>query len=133
MCGTSALRLAHSVLVVSSVCPQRHNASVESFIEELVVRRELSDNHCFYNARYDSLDGASSWARETLLKHAADPRSHLYTLGQFECGVTHDPLWNAAQLQMVNEGKMHGFLRMCQWGTASAAASPLIEAHSLKL
>lgn len=99
---------------VPSLCPQRHNASVQSFIEELVVRRELSDNHCFYNSRYDSIEGASAWARESLLKHATDPRSHLYTLAEFECAVTHDPLWNAAQLQMVTEGKMHGFLRMCE-------------------
>jgi deoxyribodipyrimidine photo-lyase len=90
----------------------RYSESVASFIEELVVRRELSDNHCFYNERYDSIDGASAWARESLLKHVGDPRTHLYTLGEFEFGCTHDPLWNASQHQMVSEGKLHGFLRM---------------------
>jgi deoxyribodipyrimidine photo-lyase len=31
---------------------------------------------------------------------------------QFEAGETHDKLWNAAQLEMVHAGKMHGFMRM---------------------
>lgn len=31
---------------------------------------------------------------------------------QLEKGETHDELWNAAQLQMVHHGKMHGFMRM---------------------
>lgn len=90
----------------------RYNESVNSFVEELVVRRELSDNHCWYNPKYDSIDGASGWAKETLLKHAVDKRPFLYSLGEFEFAVTYDSLWNAAQLQMIHEGKMHGFLRM---------------------
>ncbi|XP_028650777.1 CPD photolyase isoform X1 [Erpetoichthys calabaricus] len=90
----------------------KYRESVESFIEESVVRRELSDNFCFYNPRYDSLDGAFEWARKTLEDHTKDKRTHLYSRAELEEGRTHDPLWNAAQLQMVHEGKMHGFLRM---------------------
>ncbi|XP_067898490.1 CPD photolyase isoform X2 [Heterodontus francisci] len=86
--------------------------SVDSYIEEAVVRRELADNFCFYNNQYDKIEGASAWAQNTLKMHSKDQRSHLYTLKQLEDGRTHDPLWNAAQLQMVHEGKMHGFLRM---------------------
>ncbi|XP_041029258.1 CPD photolyase isoform X2 [Carcharodon carcharias] len=86
--------------------------SVDSYIEEAVVRRELADNFCFYNKQYDKIEGASDWAQKTLKIHSKDQRSHLYTLKQLEDGKTHDPLWNAAQLQMVLEGKMHGFLRM---------------------
>uniref|UniRef100_A0A3B4XTU0 Deoxyribodipyrimidine photo-lyase n=1 Tax=Seriola lalandi dorsalis TaxID=1841481 RepID=A0A3B4XTU0_SERLL len=83
--------------------------SVSSFIEELVVRRELTDNFCFYNKKYDS---ASEWAQKTLEVHAEDNRPYLYTRQQLEEAKTHDKLWNAAQYQMVSEGKMHGFLRM---------------------
>ncbi|KAL8188255.1 UNVERIFIED_CONTAM: hypothetical protein K2H54_064234 [Gekko kuhli] len=86
--------------------------SVEAFIEEAVVRRELADNFCFYNQKYDQVEGAPAWAQTSLALHAKDKRTHLYTLQQLEEGKTHDPLWNAAQLQMVREGKMHGFLRM---------------------
>lgn len=87
--------------------------SVEAFIEEAVVRRELADNYCFYNQdHYDSIKGANDWARKTLQDHAQDKREYLYTREQLEHGDTHDDLWNAAQLQLVNEGKMHGFLRM---------------------
>ncbi|XP_066476889.1 deoxyribodipyrimidine photo-lyase-like [Tiliqua scincoides] len=90
----------------------RYKESVEAFIEEAVVRRELADNFCYYNQNYDKVEGAYDWAKTTLKLHAKDKRPHLYTLKQLEEGKTHDPLWNAAQLQMVREGKMHGFLRM---------------------
>ncbi|KAF6720364.1 Deoxyribodipyrimidine photo-lyase [Oryzias melastigma] len=86
--------------------------SVPAFIEELVVRRELTDNFCFYNENYDNVKGAYEWAQKTLKDHAKDKREYLYTREQFEKAQTHDKLWNAAQNQMVTEGKMHGFLRM---------------------
>ncbi len=59
------------------------------------------------NPHYDSIEGCYEWAKETLSDHSRDPRSHIYTREQFERGQTHDDLWNAAQLQMVQEGKMH--------------------------
>ncbi|XP_012254558.2 deoxyribodipyrimidine photo-lyase isoform X2 [Athalia rosae] len=89
-----------------------HTKSVESFMEEAIVRRELSDNFCFYNEHYDSLKGAKQWALDTLDKHREDKREYLYTLKEFEKSMTHDDLWNSAQIQLVQEGKMHGFLRM---------------------
>lgn len=84
----------------------------KSFIEEAVVRRELSDNFCFYNENYDKLEGATDWARKTLNDHRKDKREYVYTREQLEKALTHDRLWNAAQLQLRNEGKMHGFMRM---------------------
>ncbi|KAG8581631.1 hypothetical protein GDO81_007743 [Engystomops pustulosus] len=90
----------------------KYKESVDGFVEEAVVRRELADNFCYYNKNYDKVEGAYDWAKNTLKDHAKDKRTHLYTLQQLENGKTHDPLWNAAQLQMVHEGKMHGFLRM---------------------
>ncbi|XP_028932146.1 deoxyribodipyrimidine photo-lyase-like [Ornithorhynchus anatinus] len=99
---------------ILEVRKQRHRYpdSVASFVEEAMVRRELADNFCFYNENYDKVEGAYDWARTTLRLHAKDKRTHLYSLEQLEAGKTHDTLWNAAQLQMVQEGKMHGFLRM---------------------
>jgi deoxyribodipyrimidine photo-lyase len=87
-------------------------AGSEAFIEESVVRRELSDNFCFYNPLYDSIDGATTWAQITLTEHEHDKRDYVYSEKDLEQAKTHDDLWNAAQLQMVREGKMHGFLRM---------------------
>lgn len=86
--------------------------SVASFTEELVVRRELADNFCFYNPNYDNISGAYEWAKKTLQDHAKDRRTYVYTKEQLENGKTHKQLWNAAQRQLVLEGKMHGFLRM---------------------
>jgi deoxyribodipyrimidine photo-lyase len=86
--------------------------SKKAFLEELIVRRELSDNFCFYNPRYDRVDGFPAWACTTLDRHRRDPRDYLYTPEQLERAETHDDLWNAAQLEMVGTGKMHGYLRM---------------------
>jgi deoxyribodipyrimidine photo-lyase len=82
------------------------------FLEELIVRRELSDNFCFYNPHYDSFDGFPQWAQKTLNEHRKDRRPYLYKLEQFETARTHDELWNAAQMEMMKRGKMHGYMRM---------------------
>lgn len=81
-------------------------------MEELIVRRELADNFCLYNLKYDLYDGFPNWAKETLAAHAKDKREYVYTVRQFERTQTHDDLWNAAQLEMVQTGKMHGYMRM---------------------
>ncbi|MCO5569328.1 hypothetical protein L7F22_023040 [Adiantum nelumboides] len=89
-----------------------HTKAIDAFLEELVIRRELADNFCFYQPHYDSLQGAYEWARNTLLAHASDKREHVYTQEELEKGKTYDELWNASQLEMVYLGKMHGFMRM---------------------
>jgi len=84
----------------------------EAFLEELIVRRELSDNYCFYQPKYDSIKAFPRWAIKSLEEHLADRRDHIYTTELFENAETHDGLWNAAQKEMVCRGKMHGYLRM---------------------
>lgn len=106
----SAQRCALEAMAVKRATPALGKA-VDSFLEELVLRRELADNFCFHNKHYDSLDGASKWATDSLALHSADKREHVYTRAQLEAAKTHDALWNAAQLQLVHVGKMHGFMR----------------------
>jgi deoxyribodipyrimidine photo-lyase len=91
---------------------KKYPQSVEIFCEEAIVRRELTDNYCFYNENYDNINGAHDWARKTLNDHRNDKRQYLYSYDQLDKSQTHDDLWNSAQRQMVIEGKMHGFLRM---------------------
>jgi deoxyribodipyrimidine photo-lyase len=94
---------------------QRLTGSAEAqsaFLEEMIVRRELADNYCFYNPDYDSFSGFHTWAKETLNAHRKDKREYVYKLNEFEFSKTHDGLWNAAQKEMVIKGKMHGYLRM---------------------
>jgi deoxyribodipyrimidine photo-lyase len=93
----------------------KYNAPEEdksAFLEELIVRRELSDNFCFHSFGYDSIEGFHSWAKATHALHRNDEREYEYSIEQFELAKTHDDLWNAAQLEMVKKGKMHGYLRM---------------------
>lgn len=85
---------------------------LDSFLEEMIVRRELADNYCFYNKDYDNFNGFKDWAKLTLNEHRKDKREYIYSLQEFEDANTHDPLWNAAQVQLNTEGKMHGYMRM---------------------
>ncbi|MFZ5941068.1 MAG: deoxyribodipyrimidine photo-lyase [Bacteroidota bacterium] len=103
----SAQRVA---LEVSASAPSPEAS--EAFLEELIVRRELADNFCFYQPAYDSTAGFPEWALKTLDEHRKDEREHLYTTKELEGGHTMDPLWNAAQKEMVHRGTMHGYLRM---------------------
>jgi len=86
--------------------------SIDAFLEELIVRKELSDNYCFYNNRYDSIEGARDWAKKSLNEHQHDKREYIYDLGQLEKAETHDEAWNAAQKQLTKSGKIHGYMRM---------------------
>jgi deoxyribodipyrimidine photo-lyase len=89
--------------------------NVESFVEELVVRRELSMNFVFYNDDYDSFSNLPGWAKETLREHKNDEREYVYTTEQLENAETHDEYWNAAMREMVHTGYMHNYMRM-YWG-----------------
>ncbi len=89
-----------------------HPQARKAFLEELIVRRELADNYCFYNDHYDRPAGFPAWGLRTLKKHLGDRRLYRYRRDQLEQAATHDPLWNAAQKEMVLTGKMHGYLRM---------------------
>jgi len=86
-----------------------------AYLEELIVRRELSFNFVRYNRAYDSFDGLPEWCRTTLLERAKDKRPYVYSRAELERAETHDPYWNAAQREMVLTGKMHGYMRM-YWG-----------------
>jgi deoxyribodipyrimidine photo-lyase len=86
--------------------------SAKAFLEELIVRRELSDNFCYFNSKYDSFDGFHHWAKETLNQHRKDKRDFIYSPEEFENADTHEDLWNAAQKELLTTGKMHGYMRM---------------------
>lgn len=85
---------------------------MNALFEELIVRKELSDNFCYYNPRYTSLEGAPDWARRALDAHRDDPRGFTYSREQWEKAETHDELWNASQNQLRHVGKIHGYMRM---------------------
>lgn len=86
--------------------------SVNGFYEEVVIRREMSDNYCLFNDKYDCLEGAYDWAIKTLNDHRHDKREYLYTQQAMEAGETHDQLFNAATMQLKNEGRMHRYMKM---------------------
>jgi deoxyribodipyrimidine photo-lyase len=102
--------------------------SREAFIEEMIVRRELAVNFVRFNPSFRSLASSEPWALRTIAQHARDSRPHRYNECQLENAETHDPLWNAAQRQMVRAGWMHGYLRMywakkiLEWSESAAAA-----------
>ncbi|MDD3246756.1 MAG: deoxyribodipyrimidine photo-lyase [Methanosarcina sp.] len=86
--------------------------SKKAFLDELLVWKEIADNFCYYTPEYESFESFPNWAKESLNAHRQDRREYLYTLEEFEAGKTHDPLWNASQMELLYTGKMHGYMRM---------------------
>ena len=99
---------------------------VESFLDQLVVWREIGFNTCFHVDNHDSFDSLPNWAKDTLLAHSDDHKEHIYSQSQFEHSQTHEEIWNAAQRELVHTGRMHNYLRML-WGKKILewSASPL--------
>jgi deoxyribodipyrimidine photo-lyase len=104
-----------SPLYIALEISRMGGAGAEAFLEELIVRRELSANFVYYNPLYDLYTGLPDWVKRTLSEHKEDPRRYFYSAEEFEQGRTHDPYWNAAQREMMTTGKMHGYMRM-YWG-----------------
>ena len=90
--------------------------AANGFMDQILTWRELGYAFAFHRPDdYDKYESLPTWARASLDEHATDKRNYLYSLAQFEAAQTHDPLWNAAQTQLVREGRIHNYLRML-WG-----------------
>ncbi len=94
---------------------EKNHLMADSYLEELIVRRELSFNYVSHVESPERLENLPEWARETMSKHAEDKRDPLYTPRQMEQAETYDDLWNATQKEMLLRGKIHGYYRM-YWG-----------------
>jgi len=115
----SAQRIAATV----AARPGTASADRDAFLDELIVRRELAHNYTLHHPAWDRYEGIPAWARETLARHAGDPRPHVYELAQLEAAATHDPYWNAAMTEARLTGYMHNHLRM-YWGKKILEWSP---------
>lgn len=127
----SAFEILHAVLErqppswsLASIAPKAHgsregffygNPSIEAFLDELITWREVGYHFCHHTPNYDQYASLPDWARQTLETHQSDPREFTYSLTEFEEAKTHDPIWNAAQRQLVQEGFIQNYLRML-WG-----------------
>ncbi len=89
--------------------------SAEAFMDQLITWREVGLNFCAHGADYKGFTSLPNWAQKTLSEHKTDTRPQLYTRVQLEAACTHDPIWNAAQRELVREGRIHNYLRML-WG-----------------
>ncbi len=87
----------------------------ESFLDELLTWRELGYNMTWQRDDYDRYESLPAWARQSLEEHQSDSRAYVYTLEEFEAAITYDELWNAAQRELVRDGRIHNYLRML-WG-----------------
>ena len=119
----SPVTIALQVLTASAPRPAK-----EAFFDQLITWRELAINFVRHDELYDTIECAEPWAQRTLAKHAKDERHALYSERQFENAGTHDALWNAAQVQMVEQGWMHNYMRMywakkiLEWSRSPAEA-----------
>ncbi len=106
----SAQEIYHAVLEADA--PRE---SKDAFLEELIIRRELSFNLTSRNPEYDSLDALPDWAKKTMKKHEGDKREVTYSRKKLEQGETQDALWNACQHELIHTGGLHNYMRML-WG-----------------
>ena len=125
----STFEIAHKVFAHHQWTPERLSKSVagkregwwglpahvEGFLDELVTWRELGYNMSSLRPDYAAYESLPEWAQQTLEKHSGDPRPVRYELEELRGSKTHDPIWNAAQRQLLSEGRMHNYLRML-WG-----------------
>jgi len=102
-------------IVAAILASDARDEDVDAFLEEAIIRRELSFNLCFFNPRYASLDALPAWAKQTLDKHRRDRRKPCYSYDELARAATHDEVWNLAQRQLLDTGTIHGYLRML-WG-----------------
>ena len=84
----------------------------ETFLEELIIRKELADNFCLHAKNFKNFANIPQWAKISLIGHENDLRTYVYSLDELEHAQTHDRLWNATQVQLINAGIIHGYLRM---------------------
>jgi len=99
----------------------------EAFLDQLVTWRELGCNNCVHRSDFLELTSLPAWAQRTLAEHAHDPRHYCYSLDELRAAATHDPLWNAAQRQLLQDGTIHNYLRML-WGKKILEWSPTPQA-----
>jgi deoxyribodipyrimidine photo-lyase len=99
------------------------SAAAEKFLDEAITWREVSYNMASRREDFERYESLPDWARATLAKHEKDPRPHLYSAEELDAGATHDGLWNAAQGQLREEGRIHNYLRML-WGKKTLEWSP---------
>ncbi len=91
------------------------SSNAEAFIDQLLTWREIGFNMCHREPNFGAFESLPEWAKTTLDHHVKDPRPQIYSLEELDQATTHDPLWNAAQRQLVREGRIHNYLRML-WG-----------------
>ncbi|MEO6603944.1 MAG: deoxyribodipyrimidine photolyase, partial [Polyangiaceae bacterium] len=89
--------------------------SAEAFMDQLITWREVGLNFCANQRDHASFASLPNWAQKTLIEHKSDPRPTTYTRAQLEAAKTYDPIWNAAQRELLREGRIHNYLRML-WG-----------------
>ena len=90
--------------------------NAEAFLDEMITWRELGQNTAvFLGEDFDKYHSLPDWALATLDEHRGDVRPHTYSLAEFARAETHDPVWNAAQRQLRDEGRLHNYMRML-WG-----------------
>lgn len=105
----SPLRVALDVLAHGEASSDLH---MQSYLDELLVRRELSINYAWHNIHYATPAGWPDWARTSLDAHRNDPRPVLYSREQLALGETGDRVWNAAQKELLASGEIHNYPRM---------------------
>ena len=93
------------------------NASptADAFLDQLVTWRELAQLRAVHDRHVMEYESIPEWARRSLASHKKDERPAIYDRVQLAQAETGDEVWNAAQRQLLSEGRIHNYARML-WG-----------------
>ena len=106
-CGEPTASVAQSTVLPSL----RHRSIFSAFLRVLL---RLSEASLLATAliNYKDFSSIPNWAKTSLEYHKSDLRTYIYLPEELEYAKTHDKLWNATQIELINKGKIHGYLRM---------------------
>jgi len=118
--------IAAAEVVRAALTSDAPAADVQAFVDQVITWRELSYNWCLHKPHHDQLASLPDWIQRTMQAHAHDERPETYTLEQLDAADTQDPLWNAAQRQLLQSGIIHNYARML-WGKQIVRWAPTYE------
>jgi deoxyribodipyrimidine photo-lyase len=105
----------------SSLNSLSDSSSAHKFLDELITWRELGLNmahFCYLDGKpLGRLEAVTPWALESLEKHMGGSHSvnQKVSLEDLENARSPDPIWNAAQRELLQTGVIHNYMRMI-WG-----------------
>jgi deoxyribodipyrimidine photo-lyase len=110
------LRFGHisPAAVVRALCDNADERQART-LEQVFIRRELAANFTWYTPSYATSSALPRWAMATLEAHRSERSQVTHSLSELALAQTGDPIWDAAQRELMQTGTIQPYVRM-YWG-----------------